>query len=485
MPIPSQEVYDFEVPVYRNYLTAWVIHHNSEAGCAEDAYHLTGLYPKDWEGHRFTHPVDGWMCGVTTKTVRDIAQTKLCGPPGIEAEFGTGFIPRHCFVDKPTLQRHASVADCYEGIRVWHHDERGQRDGISTGQFLSYEQGREKFQGPTRHFIHWDEEPNPDVHVEGEARYSAVRDGRSWMTFTPAKGPTTVVNLFFEGDDPNRGLVVISIDDMVADGPLDEEGTPIWTPDVVEANKRKYPSHEWPARLYGLPNQGIGRIFTTPETSIVFPVDQVIPAHWGLLWGIDFGFAHPFAAVLAAIDREADVIYLVHTYRAAEEFPVMHAQALRQVAALAPVAWPHDGGDRTKSGDGKSVAELYRGFDLKMLHESARWPDGGKSTEAAVAEMQQRFADGRLRVREDLSDFLQEYRSYHRELTPQGNSVIVKKRDDLISCVQKIMMMKRYARSVPMGFAKARPKTPRWQREQERPLPINPWTGQEDRRWVQ
>jgi len=477
MPIPSQPVYDFEVPGYANYLTAGIIHHNSEAGCVEDAYHLTGLYPKDWEGHRWHHPVDGWMAGVTTKTVRDISQTKLCGPSGSVEDFGTGFIPRHCFVDKPTLQRHASVADCYEGIRVWHHDEHGQRDGVSTGQFLSYEQGSAKFQGPTRHFVHWDEEPPPDVHVEGEARYSAIPGGRSWMTFTPVKGPTTIVNMFFENDDPNRGLVIIGIDDVLEGG--------IWTPEMVEDARRKYPSHEWPARLYGQPNQGIGRIFITGEEQIVFPVDQVIPPHWALLWGVDFGFTHPFAAVLAAVDKEADVIYLLHTYRAAETFPVMHAEAIRRVAAQAPIAWPHDGGDRTSSADGTPIAQIYKNFDLKMLHESARWPDGGKSTEAAVLEMQQRFADGRLRVREDLADFLQEYRGYHRELTKQGNSVIVKKRDDLISCVQKIMMMKRYAKSVPMGFVKARPKMARWQRENEPALPINPWTGREDRRWLQ
>lgn len=438
----------------------------STTGGYETATHLTGLYPKDWPGHKFSRPINSWVCGVTSETVRDIGQALLCGPVG---DLGVGFIPKHCFVDKPTLARH-SVADAYETIRVWHHDANGRRDGVSTAGFKAYVQGRTKFQGVRLDWLWKDEEPPEDVDTECEARYSQVPDGRSILTFTPQEGYTAVVNRFFDSTDPTRGLIIITCDDCVQAG--------IWSQEMLDDAKRKFPSHEWPSRLYGQPKQGVGRVFTADESSITFPVDQVIPPHWKLLWGIDFGFDHPFAAMLAAIDVERDVIYLLHAYRVSETFPIMHAESMRRVAAEAPVAWPHDGGIRDGVGSGESLAKIYKGFGLKMLHESARWPDGGKSTEAAVMEEQQRFADGRLRVREDLSDFLEEYRGYHRKLDQSGNSILVKKRDDLISCLHKIVMMKRFARSVPMGW-RPMPVRPTEAQRRQAPRPRNPWTGQE------
>lgn len=470
--VPSRKQFEFIAmgkEKRRRVLSAGNQQGKSTIGAYEDAVHATGLYPKDWPGHRFGRPTNGWVCGVSSQTVRDIGQTLLCGPPGVEAELGTGFIPRHCFVDKPTLMRHG-VADAIEMVRVWWHDEHGVRAGISTIGYKAYVQGRAAFQGPTKDWLHRDEEPPEDVYTEGEARYSAVPDGRSWMTFTPEEGFTSVVNRYWEGDDPTCGLLIMTADDAVEAG--------LWTPEMLADAKRKYQKHEWPSRLYGNPRQGIGRIFTTDEEKIVFPADQVIPPHWKLLWGIDFGFDHPFAALLAAIDIEADVVYLIAEHRAVETFPIMHAEAIRRIAAEAPVAWPHDGGVRDGMGSGEPVAMVYKRLGLKMLHESARWPDGSNSTEAAVLEEQQRFADGRLRVREDLSGLREEYRGYHRKLDKSGNSIIVKKRDDLIACLHKIVMMKRHARSVKMGWT-ARPVRPGLaDRPRQAPL-RNPWTGQE------
>src|SRR5450830_1601123 len=137
----------------------------SYCGATETAYHLTGLYPDWWTGRRFDHKVRGWAAGVSTTVCRDVAQTLLCGEPGVESEFGTGLIPKVLFADKPILAIGA-VADAYDTIAVWHHTN-GVRDGISTLQFKSYEQGRKKFQARTLDFVWWDEEPPMEVYVEG------------------------------------------------------------------------------------------------------------------------------------------------------------------------------------------------------------------------------------------------------------------------------------------------------------------------------
>lgn len=419
----------------------------SETGAYEIACHLTGLYPPDWTGRKFTGPTVWWAAGVSTTAVRDIQQAKLCGEPGSDEEFGTGFIPKHCFVGKPTLARGA-VANSYDTLQVRHSS-----GGISTLQFKSYEQGRPKFQGKTlTGGLWWDEEPPEDVYLEGEQRMNAT-DGISIMTFTPLMGLTKVVARYLEEPGPNRTSLKFRADQC-----------PHMTPERIQDVKEKNPTHEWEARLNGEPKMGSGAIFLTPEEQIKFPVSQRIPDHWPKLWGIDFGISHPFAAVLAAWDREADVIYLLHSYKASDALPIIHAEAIRAIGAAVPVAWPHDGHQREK-GTGESLAKVYKALDLKMLETHAHWPDGGISTEAAVLEMQQRFASGRLRVKEDLEDFFVEYRGYHRKLTQDGQSVIVKIRDDLLSATMKVIMMKRRARIVELGWT---PRPNKQQLQQQR-----------------
>ncbi len=442
----------------------------SEIGGYETARHLTGLYPSDWNGRVFEGPTNWWAAGVSTTLVRDIQQTKLCGEPGVDELFGTGFIPRHCFHGKPTLARGA-VANAYDTCAILHfrpsHQARTSDptdDGISQLQFKSYEQGPTKFQGKTLNGgIWWDEEPPEDVYREGEARMNAT-EGISFLTFTPLKGYTKVVAEYLEKESPQRGVIRFRADQC-----------PHITPEKLAENKLKYPEHEWDARFNGEPKLGQGAIFRTPEEFMKFPITQMIPPHWGLLWGIDFGITHPFAAVLAAYDREADCIYILHCYKAADALPIVHAQAIREIAARVPVAWPHDGHAREK-GTGESLSKVYKALDLNMLPTHAHFIDGSISTEACVLEMQQRFASGRLKVREDQESFFVETRSYHRD--EDGN--IVKVRDDLISATMKIIMQKRSAKPVELGWAAAPDhRFQRNARPQNRGR-INPWTGRRE-----
>ena len=51
----------------------------TEAGAYEMTCHLTGLYPKDWPGKRFTNPTKAWCGGISGTDVRGVMQEKLCG----------------------------------------------------------------------------------------------------------------------------------------------------------------------------------------------------------------------------------------------------------------------------------------------------------------------------------------------------------------------------------------------------------------------
>jgi phage terminase large subunit-like protein len=408
----------------------------THVGAYEAACHLTGEYPPDWKGRRFDRPTKGWIAGETSLVVRDVQQKKLCGEPGVDELFGTGMIPKDLFTDKPSLAR--GVTDAYDTIQVRH-----KSGGISVARFKSYEQGRTKFQGESIDWGWADEEPPQDVYAEFLTRTVATA-GMCFMTFTPLKGPTSVVLRFLDEPSPDRGYVSMTIEDALHISP--EERVRIIA---------GYLPHEREARARGAPMLGSGRIFLSPEDSITEEPIGYIPAHWRKIWGIDFGIGHPFAAALILWDMDNDVIHVHHTYRVKDALPIQHAAAMKMIGAAVPVAWPRDGTERRD--DGKPLSDHYKRNGLTMLSEHATWPDGSVSTEAGILEMDEREKSGRLKYARHLSDLLEERRNYHR--VADGTGKIVKERDDLLSAVRIALMMKRFGRAVHLGGQAARRNT--------------------------
>jgi phage terminase large subunit-like protein len=397
----------------------------TETGAFEAAVHVTGLYPSWWIGRRFTKPVSMWCCGQTAQAVRDIVQAKLCGPPGVVSEWGTGMIPKGAIIDKSTGR---GIEDAIDTLQVRH-----KSGGVSYIQFKSYEQGRAKFQGVGLDAIWFDEEPPLDLYAEGLTRIGE-RDGISWMTFTPLMGRSGVVLRFIDEPSPTRIVIGMTIEDAEH---------------ISESQRAKiisgYLPHEKEARERGVPVLGSGRVFTSSEESISEAPLSYIPLHWTKLWGIDPGIGHPFGAVLMIWDRDNDVIHVHHTIRMVDALPLQHWYAMKQIGADVPIAWPKDAGDREKS-TGEPLAAQYRKHGARMLAEHAHWPDGGVSTEAGILEMDERMKTGRFKVSAQLADWFEEYRYYHRK-----DGQIVKLKDDLMSATRIAAMMKRYGKPVPLG----------------------------------
>lgn len=161
----------------------------SETGAYETTCHLTGLYPHWWEGKRFERPTHGWAAGDTSKTVRDILQVKLIGPPTLP---GTGMLPAHTIHH---VTRRGGTPDAVDTIYVKHVS-----GGLSTLVLKAYDQRRESFQGTTLDFIWLDEEPPQDIMVECLMR-TATTDGILYLTFTPLQGWTQVVDDYFTNAD--------------------------------------------------------------------------------------------------------------------------------------------------------------------------------------------------------------------------------------------------------------------------------------------
>src|SRR3569623_2089680 len=157
-----------------------------------------------------------------------------------------------------------------------------------------------------------------------------------------------------------------------------------YTPAQRAAIIASYPSHERKARAQGIPVLGSGRVFPIDEDELKIEA-FVVPSHWPMIGGLDFGWDHPTGAVKLAWDRDADCLYVVASYGRREQTPIIHAAALKPWGADMPWAWPHDGLQHDK-GSGEQLAAQYEAQGLKMLPERATFDDGTTGVEAGIAE---------------------------------------------------------------------------------------------------
>lgn len=463
----------------------------THCGGYEDAVHLCGEYPAWWAGKRFDHPVQMWVCGPNGEKVRDTTQAMLWGPWNKPDEFGTGFLPRDAIVGRPTLSR--GVSGYYDtGIVKW-KDKNGRLDdsALSTVTLKAYTEGRLAFASSTVDVIHGDEEDKgadfAGIYTEMRTRVQ-VKRGITYMTLTPLDGWTEFVTKMLREPAPNKAAVKMGLYDAVkGHDPARPHLGHYESKERVDEIIAGFPPHLRDAKAYGDPALGEGKIFLTDEKLYRVPRPDVIPPHWRKIWGLDFGGtgqgSHPFAAVLLAHDTDYDIMWLLHTLKLRGMTRLQHIPKMLEIAPQVPVAWPHDGNEMREGPAGTvKLAEQYKNPmpgmpGLLMLPTHSTWPEGGFSTAAAVDELDNRMQTGRFFACDDLHDFFDEARQYHRD-----KGLIVKLNDDILSAVYKGLMMKRYARAVLLGNQKVGKYSKRadeWWKPKHAVSDFDLWTGQE------
>lgn len=408
----------------------------------EVGFHTTGEYPDWWKGHVFKKPVNWLIAGKTNDTVRDVCQKELFGNPEIREEFGCGAIPRNKVIGKPT--RKAGVPNAFSTLKIRH-----KSGGISSLQFMAYEQGPDAFMGRNIYDGAWcDEEPPADIWAQILRCFFAVDIFTILMTFNPEEGWTDLVDGFMTNLGKGESLIKATWDDA-----------PHMTPEAQELFLKKVPPHQRELRSKGIPVVGSGLVFPINEEEIV--IDPIpIPRHWRRVSGIDFGIAHPFAWAGIAHDTENDVVHLYDDYRVSGAIPAIHCSAIKNKpnSSWIPIIWPHDGLNRDK-GSGIPLADIYRDEGLKTMRRDKftnppgpgqKEGQGGNGVEVGLLEMWQRMETGRFKVHRNCINFLSEIRQYHRK-----DGIIQPKKDDTIDAARIAVMSLRWAITEPV----ARPKT--------------------------
>jgi phage terminase large subunit-like protein len=391
----------------------------SESGAYETACHLTGLYPTWWVGKRFDGPIQAWACGTNSETTRDIVQAKLLGP--IEAE-GTGMIAKSLI--SHSVPRKSGIAGSIESVWVKHVSGRFSLLGLK-----SYEQGRKSFEGTSKHLIWCDEEPPEDCYTEMLYRTATVR-GIMMTTFTPLQGMSAVVKGFLEP-------------------PTEEAKKYKWfiqagwqhVPHIPEEEKEALiatsPAYQIKARTLGEPSLGAGAIYPIAEEEITVPRFD-IPDSWPRAFGLDVGWQRT-AAIWGARDPATGIVYLYSEHYQSANDVVTHAWSIKQrgnwIQGVIDPASQQSG-----QMDGRKLIEEYR--RCGVLVQPAE-----NAVETGIKIVWEMLVGGRLKVMDNLFNWLAEFRKYCRKEDKEGRGKIVKRDDHLMDatrylCVSGLALMK-------------------------------------------
>jgi phage terminase large subunit-like protein len=278
-----------------------------------------------------------------------------------------------------------------------------------------------------------DERCSEEVYSELLARTTAT-DGIVFLSYTPLKGGGELTYRFLNEYSADR-----------SDTRIEAHQARHISAERRAQMEENYLPHEREARIHGIPQLGIARVFPFQIEQLLrnFHSDTAIKTWARWIVGVDFGYGHPFAAALCAWVPETEEFWVV------DGFKIDRAEAFHHIKRIAgmcrglriPVAWPHDGLQHEK-GSGLPLADIYRRLGAPMLSKHAENKGGGFHMEPAIEEMAGYMKRGCFTIASHMTELAEELLNYHRD----EDYKVVRLRDDLISAVRYAFMMRRSGR---------------------------------------
>lgn len=378
--------------------------------CVELAYHLTGRYPTDWPGRRWSAPVDAMIAGEGWGQVAKVVQNELMGTPDVRGgDLGTGCIPRHCIIQESMRS---------EGANVMSVEIRHESGGSSRLTFANYTQEVRQLQGLKLDIAVFDEQPPDDFFSEVVTR-TATTQGMVMCSFTPLKGLTGLVSRFWNRET-GYDFVRVSWDDVPE---LDPWGEPFLLEATRQQLSRDYLPYEREARMQGRPVMGQGAVFALPN----WPTYNTLPTNHTSLQrviSLDLGLIRDSTVISFLfwdpLEQRAWLHRQISMQGQDEANPVNWAQHLMRPEVWGtPIVLPADAsqpGRYTMSP--ASVRETLEGYGLNVWPRPIQNPPdlAGRITNHrsfGVNVMRQWLEAGTLQINENCQAFLREAQNYH------------------------------------------------------------------------
>lgn len=297
-----------------------------------------------------------------------------------------------------------------------------RRDDGTTATifFMSYESGRDTWQGAAVDFIWLDEECPEDIYREALARL-IDRRGDMLITQTPVSGMGWLYDRLYLPalSNPSSGVTVVQAAlasrDSRRELDVGESLVPHLTREQILRFAQGIPDpDERSIRIFGEFRARSGVVYKQykPEVHVIPAFD--VPSHWEVWAGVDSGY-HGFAVVFFAMSPDGRV-YVVDEYFSQEEVIRVRAAAIWEKA------------QRFQAVRGEYLILYVDTADPQMVRELNLWSsEHGKSLAFKSLDMGKKAREaGVTRVQELLST--QEKRAtpswVKRERPPQGEPVL-------------------------------------------------------------
>lgn len=186
------------------------------------------------------------------------------------------------------------------------------------------------------------------------------------------------------------------------------------------------PPHLREARSKGIPSPGFGAIYPVAwEEVTCHPF--AIPEFWKRGFALDVGWRNT-AALWGAQDPSDGVLYVYSEYKAGEQLPLIHAEAIK-----ARGSWIKGAIDPAARGrqqnDGSKLITSYRQAGLKLTVAN-------NAVETGLFQVWSALSTGRLKLFTTLRMTNNEYLKYRRD----EKGKVIKKDDHLMDCLRYLWM---------------------------------------------
>jgi len=278
------DIWDFNVPVYHNYLSGGVIHHNS----GKTYTNMMDLAQLALNIHPFKQAKGIHWVGIETwEQVRDI----------LWEQYLQKFIPQHHIID----------------IR-YGQDKVPRKIYLNTGntiEFKAFNQGRTLFQGRAIKSAHYDEQCLHDfegILHETQARLITYQGYLSW-SMTPIMPQTFLEERIEELPSTDEIFHFNLNDNRKSRGGFIEDQR-------IDSMIAEWPEGVQATRIEGKFASYYGAVYKNFNRSIHVIKPFKIPVDWTLYRGIDFGFTNPFVCLWLAKDKDENWYVYREYYRA-------------------------------------------------------------------------------------------------------------------------------------------------------------------------
>jgi phage terminase large subunit-like protein len=382
------------------------------ASTYETAYHLTGRYPKNWDGKVWDKPVIAMCSGESWEQVAKTLQSKLLGCDDIKQSYklGTGSIPLECIDQKSYRTDGANVLS----IEIWHAS-----GGKSKLYFSNYTQQVRHLQGFELDLVVLDEQPPDEIFSELVVR-TAQRNGQVMCSFTPLKGMSGLVRKFWDKID---GYTHVRV--TWNDVPFENEwGEKFFSQEERDQLSRDFMPWERECRMNGIPLVGKGVVFPLLDWPTYKPGDVDLKTNENLerLISFDLGIRNdPTIISFFFRDPVEEIIWLHRQIKIAQgETPDEYVHYLMDRESKGvPIALPHDAAQAGRyTLTEQSVREVFEdNYGLNVISGAILNPanDQGKVTNHksyGINIMRVMMERGTLRISESCLGFLDEARNY-------------------------------------------------------------------------